>query len=82
MVFVLIVFITPKIGVTVIHPYTERNRVSLPKRYEDVIVEYNKRGMWDVNVWCAVGHGNWVSYNCFLTKEEAVAWAKIEENVQ
>lgn len=57
---------------------------------EDVIVEYNKRmtrngkiyGLWDVNVWCSVGHGNWVSYNCFLTKEEAVAWAKIEENVQ
>ena len=49
---------------------------------EDVIVEYNKRGMWDVNVWCAVGHGNWVSYNCFLTKEEAVALAKIEENIK
>lgn len=49
---------------------------------EDVLVEYNKRGFWDVNVWCGVeGHGNWFPYNSFLTKEEAVAWANVPENV-
>lgn len=66
-------------SVTSISIVTRNSSVVINK---DVIVMYNAHGMWDVNVWCAVeGHGNWVSYNCFLTEKEAVAWASVPENV-
>ena len=49
---------------------------------DDVIVQGLVGGdKYDVLVFCAASH-NWVSYNSFDTKEAAVAWAKIEENVQ
>lgn len=49
---------------------------------DDVIVQ--KRAdddQYDVLVFSAASH-NWVIYNSFDSKEAAIEWAKIEENVK
>lgn len=49
---------------------------------DDVIVQGTVGGdKYDVLVFCPAAH-NWVTYNSFISKEAAVAWAKIEENVK
>lgn len=49
---------------------------------DDVIVQGLVGGdHYDILVFSAASH-NWVIYNSFDTKEAAIEWAKIEENVK
>ncbi len=49
---------------------------------DDVIVQKRADGdQYDVLVFSVASH-NWVIYNSFISKEAAIEWAKIEENVK